>query len=549
MIVDLYGNPIEPAKLAEPQTGSAQTVHLKREFANHPSRGLTPQKLARILEDAEQYNLIDQANLWLDMSEKWGHMSAEMGRRQRALLTLERRFVPPDKPSAAEQKATDFLNDIFDSFFATPNPFDEEAQDAPTVDNVILGCADAIGQGYSAQEIRWQREGKMWTPAEITLQPASWFTTDQATHRKLRLRSTGADGERLQPGSWILHKHRSMMGYPARQGLVRSLAWPYIFSNYAIRDLAELLEIFGQPIIIGKHPGQATPTEKRTLLRAVTEIGHRAGGIVPDSMTLDVLLQGAGSSGDIFRQMIDWAEATASKLITGQHYDGGRTATESNERVEVKADLTTTDARQIDQTLTAFGWLILTLNPEGVGIAPRRSPRHKFDTAEIEDIEKLSKSLPPLVAVGGQFSKKWLNEKTKIPAPENPEDTLAPLPPASVPAVDTTSQNAVNTPAAASVAALAADKSANGEPIYNPSPAMIYAETLAANAQGPLAEWLTVIQSSLDDAIAAGKSLEDWREEIGTMYPALKSGPMADVFGEALLAASLAGRLDVKRGS
>jgi phage gp29-like protein len=551
-IVDIHGNPIETGQLAEPQSAGPSLAYLKRYYADHPSRGLTPPRLAEILEEAERFHFMRQSELWLDIREKWGHAAAEMGKRERALLTLERRFVEPDNANRAERKATAFLNDVFDSFFAAGVPSDEEAQDAPHVDSVILGCADAIGHGFSAQEIAWRREGSEWMPGEITHRPQTWFRLDVATHSKIRLRDLSAEGARLRPGSWILHKHRSTCGYVSRQGLVRSLAWPYIFANYSIRDLAELLEIYGLPILIGKHPAQATDTEKRKLLQAVTEIGHRAGGIVPDSMAVDVLLQGAGANGDVFKQMIEWAEATASKLITGQHHMGGKTATEAIERREIKADLITTDARQIDQTLTAFGWLILTLNPAGVGVDPRRTPRHKFDTAEAEDVERLAKSLPLLIAVGADISKKWLSEKTKIPPAENDADRLSPMAPVNIPAVDVTTKQDINKPEPAP-AALAGKPWAQAllggpskrRPPADPSPAGLYAEQLAERAAGPLAEWVAALKQAAEDA----ESLEELRDRFGAMFPDLSPKPMTEVFAEAMLAANLAGRLDVSRGS
>ena len=547
MIVDMYGNPIELSQLDDPQTSGPTLSYLKRLYDDHPSRGLTPERLAEILADAERFNLLTQSELWWDIREKWGHVGAEMGKRERALLTLERRFIEPDNANRAERKATAFLNDIFDSFFAVGSPMDEEPQDAPHIDSIILACADAIGHGFSAQEIAWRQDGAQWLPAEITPRPQSWFRLDILSHSKLRLRDFSADGAVLRPGSWILHKHRSTTGFVSRQGLVRSLAWPYIFATYSIRDLAELIEIYGLPIIIGKHPANSTDIERLTLLRAVKEIGHRAGGIVPDSMTLDVLLQGQGASGDLYKQMIDWAEQTASKLITGQHHHGGKTATESLERREVKADLTTTDARQIDQTLTAFGWLILSLNPEGSGIDRRRTPRHKFDTSEAEDIKMLADALPKLIAVGGNFSSKWLNEKTKIPASESDKDKLQPLPPIQIPNIDDSTLDSVNkpkpSPPAATVAALG--KTANGEQFYNPSPALIYAETLAAMAAGPMQEWLTIIQNTANDA----DSLEDLKSKLGHLFDKMPEGPMVDKFKKAMISANLAGRLDVSRGS
>ena len=58
--------------LHEPQT--ARLGWVSREWAEHPSRGLTPQRLHRILEDAEQGNMVAQSDLFTDMEEKDGHI-------------------------------------------------------------------------------------------------------------------------------------------------------------------------------------------------------------------------------------------------------------------------------------------------------------------------------------------------------------------------------------------------------------------------------------------------------------------------------------------
>nr|WP_264086475.1 DUF935 domain-containing protein [Pseudomonas sp. PS1(2021)] len=59
-IVDVYGNPIRPQQLREPQT--SRLAGLAKEFAQHPAKGLTPAKLARILVEAEQGNLQPRPN-------------------------------------------------------------------------------------------------------------------------------------------------------------------------------------------------------------------------------------------------------------------------------------------------------------------------------------------------------------------------------------------------------------------------------------------------------------------------------------------------------
>ncbi|MCO7025451.1 DUF935 family protein, partial [Vibrio paracholerae] len=94
-------------------------------------------------------------------------------------------------------------------------------------------------------------------------------------------------------------------GYLSRRGLVRVLAWPFLFKNYSVRDLAEFLEIYGLPIRLGKYPEGATEKEKATLLRAVMSIGHNAGGIIPKGMDIDFQNAADGQS-DPFMAMISW---------------------------------------------------------------------------------------------------------------------------------------------------------------------------------------------------------------------------------------------------
>ncbi|MEJ6355732.1 DUF935 family protein, partial [Pseudomonas aeruginosa] len=80
-IVDIYGNPLRTQQLRKQQT--AHLTGLAKEFANHPAKGLTPAKLARILIEAEQGQLQAQAELFMDMEERDAHLFAEMSKRKR----------------------------------------------------------------------------------------------------------------------------------------------------------------------------------------------------------------------------------------------------------------------------------------------------------------------------------------------------------------------------------------------------------------------------------------------------------------------------------
>ena len=86
-IVDYRGMPFQREQLLEEQT--PRQAHLRSEYENHPSRGLTPARLASILQRAEHGDLIAQHELFQDMEEKDAHLYSELGKRRGVLQTLD----------------------------------------------------------------------------------------------------------------------------------------------------------------------------------------------------------------------------------------------------------------------------------------------------------------------------------------------------------------------------------------------------------------------------------------------------------------------------
>ncbi|SOD42319.1 DUF935 domain-containing protein [Nitrosovibrio sp. Nv4] len=411
-IVDVNGNPINTGLIKEAQ--SARVGALRHEFAGHPSRGLTPAKLARIMESAEQGDIRAQHDLFLDMEEKDGHIYAEMSKRKRALLTVDWDIVPPRNASAREKKAAAYVKELL--------------TDVPNFEDVILDALDAIGHGFACQEIQWQMLGREWLPKTISHRPQSWFQTDRETRSQIRLRDMSLDGAELQPFGWITHVHKAKSGFLSRAGLHRVLAWPFLFKNYSVRDLAEFLEIYGLPLRLGTYPTGSSDDEKGTLLRAVTQIGHDAAGIIPEGMMID-FKEAAKGSHDPFQAMMDWCERTQSKAILGGTLTSqadGKSSTNALGQVhnEVRHDLKVSDAIQLAGTLTRdLVYPVQALNVGGVEDL-RRASRLVFDMREPEDFKMMAESLPGLVDVGVQIPVNWVSDKLRIPQPAEGEAVL-----------------------------------------------------------------------------------------------------------------------------
>jgi len=414
-ILDINGKPFDSGQLKDIQTEQvAKIAGLNTQFASHPSRGLTPAKLAYILGSAEQNDIMAQHDLFLDMEEKDAHILTEMSKRKRAMLTLDWSIEPPRGASSEEKKLAAYVHDVFEDF--------------DNFEDLILDMLDGIGHGFSCLELEWELLGKEWLPKCFTHRPQTWFQFDTQTRSQIRLRDNSMDGAELWPFGWVTHVHKAKSGYISRSGLHRVLAWPFLFKNYSVRDLAEFLEIYGVPMRLGTYPSGSSDDEKATLLRAVASIGHDAAGIIPEGMMIDFKEAAKGGS-DPFQTMIEWAERSQSKAILGGTLTtqaDGKSSTNAlgNVHNEVRHDLLAADAKQVASTITRdIIFSLVTLN-KGQVFDKRRLPRFRFDTMEAEDLGIYSEALPKLVSMGMKIKTEWAHDKLRIPIPDEGDDIL-----------------------------------------------------------------------------------------------------------------------------
>lgn len=411
-IVDINGDPIVAENLQEEQTAKLGSLH--SHYAGHPSRGLTPARLARILLDAEQGNLIDQFELFEDMEEKDPHIFSEMSKRRRAVMTLPWQIQPPRNPTPDEQAQADFLSDTL--------------QDLGDFEDLIFDMTDGTGKGFAAIEMAWHLVEKVRLPSAFNFRPQSWFHLTQ-TSPDIRLRDNTAEGAALNPFGWIVHKHKAKSGYLARSALFRVLAWPFLFKNFSVRDLAEFLEIYGLPLRLGTYPAGADAKEKAKLLQAVIAIGHDAAGIIPKGMEID-FKEAAKGSHDPFVAMMEWCEKSQSKAILGGTLTSqadGKSSTNAlgNVHNEVRHDLKESDAKQLQSTLSRqLLYPILALNWKRP-VNPLRLPRLVFDVRQPEDLKLYAESMPELVKMGMKIPLDWAHEKLVIPKAKEDEEVLA----------------------------------------------------------------------------------------------------------------------------
>lgn len=548
MLLDHNGQPISSTDLrrelrasSEPQTASL--AHIRTEHEAHPARGLTPARLHNILQAGERGDWLDQLDLADDIEERDGHCFAELDKRAGAVASLEINVTEPPNASAAEKALTERVREWLEGI--------------ADFEDVVREMMSGVLRAFSAHELVWQpttdSTGATVLLPTLTHRPHRWFAVDTAERNTLALRRPNGGTEALQPLSWLIHRHKTRNGYLARAGLVRVLAWPYLYKNFAVRDLAEFLEIYGLPMRLGKYPSGASDTEKRTLLRAVSEIGHNAAGIIPQGMVVDFMEAAKGTEAP-FDSMQNRMEAIQSKVILGQTLSSseGQHGTQALGQVHegVRMDIRNSDARQVEATLNAqvISRLCLINVP---GADPKRLPRLQINTTEPEDLEAFAKNLPPLVNMGLKVGVKWAQDKLQIPEPEDGEDVLqaaAPPAPAAAPGADPADPKA--NPKADPKSAKPSDKTKPAALKASVPPAG--SDAMDALIDEALADWehmltpmVSPLLAAMDAAAAAGESLESFRARMPALIQEMDPTPLAERLARAAFVARLAGAADL----
>jgi phage gp29-like protein len=523
MQTDKNGTTFRVREKQKQTDNSPRIIQLRREFAEHPSRGLTPLSLAAIMTEAEQGNLLAQCYLAEDVEEKDGHIYAELFKRRMALTSVPFRVEPPRNASAQEKKDAANYNDVL--------------ADIPNFEDVLFNMADGILKGFSNLEFHWERYLDFRLPTDFQHRPATWFQLSLTNQDQLMLRNGTAEGEPLAQFGWIQHRHAAKSGYVARSGLIRQLAWPFIFKNYSVRDLAEFLEIYGIPIRIGKYPAGANDDEKNRLLQAVWSVGHNSAGIMPKGMEME-FVEAAKGGGEPFMTMMSWCERIQSKVILGQtltaQVDSSGSQALGNVHNEVRLDIRNHDLRQLASTLNRdLIWPMHMLNGKSYNGDPRRLPQIKFDIEEPEDIKLFSESLPALVGMGMKIPSAWAHQKLAIPQQENDEPILG----------LTTAQ-----PAPASKDKTAALRLAIAS-LKAEVPEQDLPDQFAAQLRAKAAPVMQKMLTPVEDLVANATSLEELLQQLLQLEGKLDESELAELIHLALSTAELSGRFDVSAGN
>lgn len=386
----------------------------------------------------------------------------------------------------------------------------------PDIRDLIKNALDALGKGFSVNEIIWDTSGNSWRPAAFRFADPRWFAYDKADGRTLCLREPLGNGLKpLRPYLYVIHEPLLLSGPQILSGLSYTALFLWLVKHYDVTSWAAFVDRFGYPVRVGKYGKKASKDDIATLKRAVSAIGSDVGAVIPDSMIIDIVeSKTTAASAKVYQDLAEWCDKQVSKLVLGQtsSADGtpGALGAE-NSREEVRQDIIEADAVQLEKTLNrdlVRPYVQFNFGDQVV------YPRLVLRKVEAKDVKLVVESVEKLGPLGLKVKAEELRNLLGLSKPDDDDETIggaaAPIPPdAALNAAKRRTGTALN----AAGAAQEADESTAEE------------ELLAEAEESDFAPISDDIAAVLEEAMAVSEDYDGFKrklEELVVSWPAEK---------------------------
>jgi phage gp29-like protein len=336
---------------AEPDTADDEQASAVQYTNRHPwgdfslLNSLAPERLSKILVDVRRGECpADYLELSQDIELRDLHYRSVLSTRKDAVTGLEIKVIP-----ASEDKK--------DVELAEAVELDLVKNQSAKLRSLIRDMLDALGKGFSVNEIIWDTSRTPWRPKAYKFRDPRWFQYDRETGDTLMLRAPyGIELEPLKPFQFVVHEPHLISGKQITAGLALPALYYWMLKTYDVTSWAAFIDRYGYPIRLGKYGKKFTEEDRITLKRAVAAIGQDFGAIIPDSAQLEIIeCKSTGEKSNVYKTIADWIDKQISKLVLGQTMttDEGSSKSQSETHEKVRDDIADSDIMQIIDTLNA----------------------------------------------------------------------------------------------------------------------------------------------------------------------------------------------------
>lgn len=418
-------------------TDEISTVSIFDRYSTYPSKGLTPERLASLLRDADSGDVYRQMELFEEMLEKDGHMQAIFQARRLAVTRRNYSIIPAsDSP-----KDIEIAEDV-----------DKMLKRIKGWKNSLADMLDAVPKGFSVCQLIWKYKGDKLVISNIEHVHQKKFRFGKISDpysdpKELRmiidpkqidsyrdlvpadeLSRANTDGVSIDKNPilrrrFIVTYCKARSGSPARTSLLRTLSYLWLFKNYDVKWWVK----FGEILLgyrIGKYDPSSVDAEKQKLLleQAVEGLATDSAAVISkDSVIEFAEMKNTAQSHQVYGDLKDYVNSEATECVLG--HTGTTTGTpgklgQEDMAKEVKQELVEADAQVVDETVTDD---IIKIYVDMNHGPQEEYPYYQTDLSQALDLSKEAEIDIKLQEMGYPLSQKYVKEKYGRPLP-NPKD-------------------------------------------------------------------------------------------------------------------------------
>lgn len=392
---------VDPRELSSNIFGNGnREVTLGEQTRRYFGAQLTPETIEGVIRAAEFGYMRDLTDLTKETINIDPHLSAVIGKRFRALASIEPKVVVPEDVLDAEV-AGKYAEELRSMLRRIPN-----------IRRQIIRLTWAHCNGRACLEKVWKEaSGRdyQWDISEL-----NWIHARRqcfGPRREIRIRDDPWSGEGFEarglavdeiPHKFLWYLPQLFDEYPEREGFgPRALYWSF-FKRWGQRDRMVLLELFGKPWKI-IHTDQGATASKDQLDDAqerADELGSSSSAALGPGLKLEIVNPDPKST-EGHRMNAQDCNDEISKLVLGQTRTtdakadglGGQQALvhQDGETLVIAAD-----GWELSETLThgmSYDWVALNYGEEELANAPRIKLRYELPPDPDAEIERTGKVL------------------------------------------------------------------------------------------------------------------------------------------------------------
>jgi phage gp29-like protein len=411
-------------------------VSLAEQTRRYFGAEVTPETIEWVIREAELGYMRDLSDLTKETINCDPHLSSVIGKRFRALASVEPKVVPPEAPADPDRAAQ-----LADQVRAM-------LRGIPQLRQNVIRLSWAHCNGRAALEKVWsEARGKeyQWDLSEL-----NWIHARRLSfgpRRELRIRDDAFDGSGFDtrglgldeiPHKFLWYLPQLFDEYPEREGFgPRALFWSF-FKRWAQRDRMTLLELFGKPwrIILLEKDARFDPAAMDSAQARVDEMGCDASAALGPGMTLDVKNPDPKST-EGHRLNLQDCNDEISKLVLGQtNTTDAKAGALGSQQALVHQDgetlVISADGWGISEVLTegiVRDWVRLNYGESELANAPTIELRYELPPDPDAEIERTTKA----ISIGLPLRVDEVYERIGFQRPEPGDETVTQEAPAAMP--------------------------------------------------------------------------------------------------------------------